>query len=643
MIDRADASTRVRSGRGALQTIDNTLAFLRQHPPYDELDEALLRDVLQHAELAYYAQNRAIIGPEAGLPRFFCVVQQGLVRGTRRDAGRDAPALFEAGPGETFLAAALFQQRATRTVHLAAEDSFVVQIPRDQFQLLLNQSERFRGFCERRASVLVERARDQMRAQVTAEMHRAATLDTRLDALTLRSPVTCDEQTSVQTAVRRMHEAEVGSIVVLGADARPSGIFTLRDLRTLVAGGNATLDGPITSAMTQAPKGLTGTASLFDAASLMLEHRIAHLLVVDGPRLVGVVSERDLFTHQHVDMVSLARTLSACGSVSAIAEVRQQIQRVVSAMLAQGASGRQLTRLITQLNDVAVRRVLDLARQTEPQTLPAITWLAFGSEARAEQTLHTDQDNALLFDVAPGDTAAAQRDRLLPFAQRVNRMLAEIGFPLCPGNVMAGNPELCLSREEWSNKYSELIESQSPQALLKGSIYLDARATAGETDAFDQVLASAVAAAQRNTQFLHALAQVALGFRPALGLIRSFATRRAEQGRLLDLKKNGLQSFVAATRTLALANGLTLPNTEERLDALAAMGVLDPRDSSAWTEAFSFLQVLRMRAHQQQSEQGLALSNEIDPDSLNPLDRRILKEALRQAQRLHDRLKLDYS
>ena len=71
MIDRADASTRVRSGRGALQTIDNTLAFLRQHQPYDELDEALLRDVLQHAELAYYAQNRAIIGPEAGLPRFF--------------------------------------------------------------------------------------------------------------------------------------------------------------------------------------------------------------------------------------------------------------------------------------------------------------------------------------------------------------------------------------------------------------------------------------------------------------------------------------------------------------------------------------------------------------------------------------------
>ena len=119
----------------------------------------------------------------------------------------------------------------------------------------------------------------------------------------------------------------------------------------LVAGGNATLDGSITSAMTQAPKGLTGTASLFDAASLMLEHRIAHLLVVDGPRLVGVVSERDLFTHQHVDMVSLARTLSACGSVSAIAEVRQQIQRVVSAMLAQGASGRQLTRLITQLMD----------------------------------------------------------------------------------------------------------------------------------------------------------------------------------------------------------------------------------------------------------------------------------------------------
>lgn len=638
----ADARTRVRSGRGALQTIDNALAFLIQHPPYDEIDPALLREALQHAELAYYAEGRAIIGPDAGIPQFFCIVQQGLVRGTRKDAARAAPALFEAGPGETFLAAALYQQRPTRTVHLAAEDSFVIQLPRGEFHTLLNASERFRHYCERRASVLVERAREQMRAEISTEMQRAATLDTPLGRMSLRPPVRCREDTTVREAVRGMHEAGVGSIVVCTADQRPAGIFTLRDLRALIASDTHDLDAPIQTAMTVNPRSARASDTVFDAAAAMLEHRIGHLLVTDEGQLLGVVSQRDLFAQQHVDMVSLARTLSGCDSVAAIAEVRQQTQGVINAMLAHGASGRQLTRLISQLNDVAVRRVLELVEAEQAVALPRYTWLAFGSEARGEQALLTDQDNGLLFEPEPGEDLEATRTRLLAFARAANEQLAAIGFPLCPGNIMASNPALCLSRQEWTEHYATLIDVQSPEALLRGSIHLDVRALHGHRPGLEPVIAQAVTAAAANTQFQHALAQVALGFRPALGLIRSFATRRVEAGRRLDLKKNGLQSFVGATRTLALAQGLPMANTDDRLEALAEADTINARDAAAWSEAFSFIQVLRMRAHQQQMEAGEPLSNEIDPDSLNPLDRRILKEALRQAQRLHDRLKLNY-
>ncbi len=503
-------------------------------------------------------------------------------------------------------------------------------------------SERFRHYCERRASVLVERAREQMRAEISTEMQRAATLDTPLGRMSLRPPVRCREDTTVREAVRGMHEAGVGSIVVCTADQRPAGIFTLRDLRALIASDTHDLDAPIQTAMTVNPRSARASDTVFDAAAAMLEHRIGHLLVTDEDQLLGVVSQRDLFAQQHVDMVSLARTLSGCDSVAAIAEVRQQTQGVINAMLAHGASGRQLTRLISQLNDVAVRRVLELVEAEQTVALPRYTWLAFGSEARGEQALLTDQDNGLLFEPESGEDLEATRARLLAFARAANEQLAAIGFPLCPGNIMASNPALCLSRQEWTEHYATLIDVQSPEALLRGSIHLDVRALHGHRPSLEPVIAQAVTAAATNTQFQHALAQVALGFRPALGLIRSFATRRVEAGRRLDLKKNGLQSFVGATRTLALAQGLRMANTDDRLEALAEADTINARDAAAWSEAFSFIQVLRMRAHQQQMEAGEPLSNEIDPDSLNPLDRRILKEALRQAQRLHDRLKLNY-
>ena len=65
----------------------------------------------------------------------------------------------------------------------------------------------------------------------------------------------------------------------------------------------------------------------------------------------------------------------------------------------------------------------------------------------------------------------------------------------------------------------------------------------------------------------------------------------------------------------------------------------------AWVDALLFIQVLRLRHHHEVSERGLdtaALDNLIDPERLNELDRRILKEAFRQARKLQARLAMEY-
>src|SRR5690606_21032169 len=193
----------------------------------------------------------------------------------------------------------------------------------------------------------------------------------------------------------------------------------------------------------------------------------------------GVVSERDLFALQRVDLVHLARAIGNSADVAELVRWRREIHRLVDSMLAHGASASQITHIITLLNDQTVCRVIELCRQSHAGPRIPFTWLCFGSEARGEQTLHTDQDNGILFEAANDRQAGHIRQRLLPLAQHINEMLAECGFTLCSGQIMAGNPELCLSRHEWQRRFTQCIRSATPENLLASSIFFDLRVVWG--------------------------------------------------------------------------------------------------------------------------------------------------------------------
>lgn len=70
--------------------------------------------------------------------------------------------------------------------------------------------------------------------------------------------------------------------------------------------------------------------------------------------------------------------------------------------------------------------------------------------------------------------------------------------------------------------------------------------------------------------------------------------------------------------------------------------MIERLDGDAYVEAYHFIQLIRMQQHQQQARNDLAYSNRIYPDELNHLDRRILRESFRQAQRLQASLTFRY-
>jgi CBS domain-containing protein len=315
-------------------------------------------------------------------------------------------------------------------------------------------------------------------------------------------------------------------------------------------------------------------------------------------------------------------------------------------MMAQGVAPEQLTQFISAFNDLLTARVVELECKASgligTPLHDGLCWMALGSEGRFEQTLNTDQDNAIIFTVPEGMDADQVRAQLLPVAKRINDSLALCGFPLCSGEIMASNPRWCLSLEEWKKAFSSWISGGTPESLLHASIFFDFRSLYGAQHLAADLRQWLARVASDNSRFLHMMAANALNNRPPLGVVRDFVVGK---GNTLDLKLNGITPFVDAARIFGLAAGVTHTNTIQRLRMSASKMNLHVSEIDAWIDALLFIQVLRLRHHDEESERGkgdTALDNCIDPEGLNELDRRILKEAFRQARKLQARLALEY-
>ncbi|MEB0008392.1 putative nucleotidyltransferase substrate binding domain-containing protein [Pseudomonas sp. MH9.2] len=643
VMSKADAFT--QAGKTAvLQNIQGTIQFLQKFPPFNQMENAHLAYLVEQCQLRFYATGESIIKPSEGPVEHFYIVKQGRVVGERPHAVKSGTeTTFEITTGECFPLAALLGERATRTEHLAAEDTFCLQLNKLAFIKLFALSNTFRDFALRGVSSLLDQVNQQVQQRAVETLGMQYSLNTRLGELAMRHPVTCSHDTPLRAAVKLMHDQQVGSIVIVDERKTPLGIFTLRDLRQVVADGVEDLGLPIEQRMTQSPFFLSPDATAFDAAIAMTERHIAHVCLVKDKRLCGVVSERDLFSLQRVDLVHLARTIRTAPRIESLVNLRGEIVQLVDRMLAHGASSTQITQIITLLNDHTVSRVIELTLAEKGDPGIAFTWLCFGSEGRREQTLLTDQDNGILFEARDAAHAAEIRGKLLPLAQQINQSLAQCGFTLCKGNIMAGNPDLCLSRAEWSRRFSAFIREATPENLLASTIYFDLRVVWGNEQGADQLRQEILDQIADNRLFQRMMAENALRHQPPVGRFRDFVlARKGGEKATLDLKVQGLTPFVDGARLLALSNGIEASNTLERFRQLVAKGVIEPLDGAAYEEAYHFIQQTRMQQHQMQSRQNQPYSNRVDPDILNHLDRRILRESLRQAQRLQSSLTLRY-
>jgi CBS domain-containing protein len=606
---------------------------LIEHEPFAEMSIAELNVLFTNARVSYHPAGETLV-PANSLVNECWVVLQGRVRG-ERSAGASNGALALSA-GEMFPIGALLTARPAISRFFADDEVFALRIPKVDFIRAVERTPVLSDFCDRRLTFLLERSRRALQSSYAAEQSAEQQLPRTLASLVRREPLTVGPTATIREALEAMQVEAIGSMIVIDAARKPIGILTERDIVPRVLLVNRPITDPILSVATAPVATLPETATAIDGALLMAERGFRHAVIVDTHgALKGVVSERDLFALQRHTLTGVSGAINRANSVAQLAICAKDARQLARNLIAQGVESLSMTRFVSRLNDQIARRLLDLIAQKNSLHSDVMCWIALGSEGRHEQTISTDQDNALILGADVNVTT------VLAFAREVNEALAQCGFPLCKGNIMACNPELALTVPVWIARFSEWIDRGNPDSLLQANIFFDMRSLWGNESLAENVQREVLSRVQVNSRFLKQLSDSALSSEPPLNWLGNISATDEIDGRqIIDLKRYGVRQFVDAARVLALANAVPATNTVERLQALAAAEKLKANEVSEWTDAFGFLQSLRLRV--QEKNALLDHPNSVFIDTLSPMDARILKECFRQARKLQQRLAADY-
>ncbi|MFT3917719.1 MAG: DUF294 nucleotidyltransferase-like domain-containing protein [Anaeromyxobacteraceae bacterium] len=581
--------------------------FLRGTAPFSELPPALFEAAVRSAETVYHAAGARLV--TAGGPPFehLYVIVKGAIRIERR--GEPLNVLEE---GESFGFLSLLTGKATLDV-VVEEDLVAYRIPSTTFRQLLADARFARHFAAGTAGRL------KASLAVTAPPARAD-LALPVERLVRVAPAWVDAGTPVWQAAALMRDRGISSVLVRG---EPPGIVTDRDLRSRVLAEGRAPETPVEEVTTRPLRSVPAETPVHEAFRILLEAGVHHLPVERAGEIEGVVTANDLLRASARGPVELLRRVAALPSRERLGGHGAAVADMASGLQAGGLDAATIAGFVARVNDALLHRILRWAEADLGPPPAPFAWIVFGSEGRAEQTLLTDQDNALVYD-----DAARAPAWFHALAERVVEDLAAAGFPPCPGGYMATNH--CAPRAAWLERFRAWIDAPTPAALLESGVFMDFRRAAGSLDLAP--LEAVLGEGGRNLPFLRFLARSALDFRPPSALV----LRLRGEASVVDLKREAIAPVVFLARCYALEAASPARATLERLEAATRAGLLDRDVAEAASEAFRFLLGLRLRRQLDAAARGTPGSAQVPLADLTPIERARLKDGLRAVRSLQE-------
>jgi PAS domain S-box-containing protein len=460
-----------------------------------------------------------------------------------------------------------------------------------------------------------------------------------------RPVVTCNPETTIHEAASLMVQHDTTFIVVESDAGEIVGFLTDRDFSTqLAANRGEDLPMPVKTLMRYPLITISGRAMIYEALMLMEEKKAQHLALEDGRGHIGsVVQSNDLLQFHRYGPEVLPREIDRAATIEQVVRCCQRLPVLVKALMEAGARPRTVAYMNSAVCDAATRRFIELAVEELGPPPAAFTFIAMGSQGRQEQTLLTDQDNAIIYQEHHGAAGVEASDYFLSLGRRVCRWLNRAGYALCDGNVMAENPDWCRSLPEWKENFSDWILKAEPKELLDFSICLDFRPVYGEAELAHTLRTFIYKVLKDRPSFLPHLAQNALLFKPPFRLLGRIikTSGPGQQAGRLNMKET-LMPVIGFGRLYALRHKLPLTHSMERIEALVWKRVLQHSACDAVSASYDLLMRLRFQAQLAGLQSGGPPDNCIVLNKIGTMDEAMLKQAFLQIESLQKKIGYDF-
>ena len=613
----------------------SVVTFLKTVPPFQFLAESEVSQLASRMTLEYFPKDTTILSAGHRASESLYIVHKGGVKlALRTQVGKELVFDFRS-EGEIFGLLSFMGRDVARLDVTALEDTLCYTIPAAVMQDLTDRHAEVKDYLFR---ISITRYMDRSLKELQQQTQLMGDTERLLYSLAIQDVATtpasvCTEQTSIREAAKLVARSRATCLAVVGPDGRARGIVTDRDFTARVVAPALSLDLPVTQIMSSPVVSVESTDRLFQALLAMIARDIQHLLVTEAGLPKSVLSSHDLMLLQGKSPLTVSRHLEQQKNVEGLADAQKRITDLLPLLLREGAKASYITRVVAEINDRLVSKVLEFAQaQLGPPPVP-YCWVVLGSEGRREQTFKTDQDNALIYaDVTEGQHAGSYFEQLTSF---VRSALECCGYPPCSGDFMASNPRWRQPLNVWKNYFRIWMTDAEYHSVEDALILFDIRPVAGDRSLF-------AALAEHNRELLKEarffrsiLARITIVNKPPLGFFRTFVVERSgEHKEELDIKTFGTGPIVNAARLFALDAGVEATNTVDRLSGAQSLPYLDDTLRRELLESFEFLTLLRLELQLQQSRTGRPLSNYIRPGALTHLQRSLVKEAFQTIARM---------
>ncbi|MHB1651156.1 MAG: DUF294 nucleotidyltransferase-like domain-containing protein [Desulfitobacteriaceae bacterium] len=619
------------------------MSILKDFQPFNNLPEEILEELQPKLLKKTYPKDSFVFTQGQRTLGYLFIVVSGLAeivlrneKGLENVVGLRHPKEFF---GETVL---LTGKRYPASVR-ALEDLTCYQLERQTFEQLLQTNQEFAGYF---SHILTDRLRELYQEMVLEQSYETPGLNAEpfkqrvLDIMS--SPVaTCQIDTPINHIARRFTREKISSVVVTDANGKMLGLVTERDLigKVLAVDSNPALvyTGDI---MQKDPAALPPDAFFYQALLTMIKRQGKYIVVVEQGRPIGIVTIGDLTRARITSSVALVKSIDSARNVEELADVAKLMNNVLVTMVKEKAPANEISEVVAELNDSLTRRLLVLAEDhlsREGLGRPPVEycWLTLGSGGRKEQTLSSDQDNAIIYAVPVEGEGIKVGEYFGAIAKYVVDGLEKCGFVKCPGNTMAINPAWCQSLNGWKTMVHKWTYSPNPDSTRQFSIFLDFRSVYGREGLAQELRDFTLHLFRIAPTILHHLAKDDLSHRVPLNLFKQVIVEKNQEHKdEVDLKKAACIHVVDCLRLFALREGITETNTLGRLNKLVQLQVFSSDEAEYFEAAIQSLMLFRVRENLRKLSLGKIPDNYINPNNLSKRQRSVLRESFVAVDRL---------